>query len=242
MIKCLIIDDEPLALKQLEGYISQVPYLELVGACSSAKEAFDVLKSKKCDVIFTDISMPDMSGLEFIKTLENPPMIVFTTAYSEHALDGYKLNALDYLLKPFGFDEFERVAEKVKNHYELISGAHAVVQVENDDDSLYLKADYKLVRVSISGITRVEAMSEYLKVFSDAMPRPLVVLMSMRRMEERLSKHSFLRVHRSNIVNLKRIKEVSKSRLVLDNGDEVSIGESYWDQLNDYISKRSLTK
>lgn len=245
MIKCLIVDDEPLALKQLEAYISQVPSLELCGACSSAREAQQKLEEAPADVIFTDINMPDTNGLDFIKNLEQRPIVVFTTAYGEHALDAYRLNALDYLLKPFGLDEFKRVAAKVERQFELVqaakAGLHDVV-MPDEDDSIFLKTDYKLVRIGIRDIMRVEAMSEYLKVFVKGVNRPIIVLMSMKKMEERITPFSFMRVHRSSIINLQKIKEVHRSRVTLDDGTDVPIGDSYREQFLSYLNKHFLTK
>ena len=241
MIRCIIIDDEPLALQQMEGYIKKIPYLELVAACQSAIEAKEIIENNKIDAIFCDINLPEVSGLDFVKSLENPPMVVFTTAYSEYAVEGFQLNAVDYLLKPFGCDDMKRAAEKLKKCQEALRSLQEVSQID-EDDAIFLKTEYKIVRINISHIRYVEAMSEYLRIYLKDYSRPIIVLLSMKKMEERLPNHSFMRVHRSYIINLKSIREVSKNRIVLDEDIEVPIGDSYRDQFNAYINSKFLSK
>lgn len=241
MIRCIIIDDEPLALQQMEGYVKNIPYLELVAACQSAIEANEILENDKIDAMFCDINLPELNGLDFVKSLENPPMVVFTTAYSEYAVEGFQLNAIDYLLKPFGFDDMKRASDKIKARYDALRTLQEVSQID-EDDAIFLKTEYKIVRINISHIRYVEAMSEYLRIYLVDYSRPIIVLMSMKKMEERLPSRSFMRVHRSYIINLKNIKEVSKNRIVLDEDIDVPIGDSYRDQFNAYINSKFLTK
>ena len=241
MIRCIIIDDEPLALQQMEGYIKKIPYLELVAACQSAIDAKEILEKEKIDAIFCDINLPELNGLDFIKSLENPPMVVFTTAYSEYAVEGFQLNAVDYLLKPFGCEDMKRAAEKLKKRHDALRSLQEVSQID-EDDAIFLKTEYKIVRINISHIRYVEAMSEYLRIHLIDNPRPIIVLLSMKKMEERLPKRSFMRIHRSFIINLTLIREVSKNRIVLGDDIEVPIGDSYRDQFNAYINSKFLTK
>ena len=241
MIRCIIIDDEPLALKQMENYIQKIPYLELVAACQSAIDAKEVLEKNKIDAIFCDINLPELNGLDFIKSLENPPMVVFTTAYSEYAVEGFQLNAVDYLLKPFGCEEMKRAAEKLKKRQEAIRSLQEVSQID-EDDAIFLKTEYKIVRINISDIRYVEAMSEYLRIHLVDYQRSIIVLLSMKKMEERLPSRSFMRVHRSYIINLKMIQEISKNRIMLGENVEVPIGDSYREQFNAYINSKFLTK
>ena len=241
MIRCIIIDDEPLALQQMESYIKKIPYLELVAACQSAIDAKEILEKEKIDAIFCDINLPELNGLDFIKSLENPPMGVFTTAYSEYAVEGFQLNAVDYLLKPFGCEEMKRAAEKIKKCYDTLRTLQDVSQID-EDDAIFLKTEYKIVRINISQIRYVEAMSEYLRIYLAGNPRPIIVLLSMKKMEERLPSHTFMRVHRSYIINLKMIQEISKNRISLGDDTEIPIGDSYRDQFNAYINSKFLTK
>lgn len=240
MIKCLAIDDEPLALQQLAGYIRKIPFLELCGTCESATEARKVLESELMDALFIDINMPDLNGMDFVRSLTAPPLIVFTTAYSEYAVDGYKVDAVDYLLKPFGLDDFQRAANKVRKQYEYL---HTVqVSQIDDDDALFLKTDYKVMRIEVGNIRYVEGMSEYLRIFLEGQKAPLVVLLSMKKLEERLPAKSFLRIHRSYIVNLKKIQEVNKNRVIMDAMTYLPIGDNYKEAFMAYLNTKFLGK
>lgn len=245
MIKCLAIDDEPLALSQLKTYISKVPFLELVEACQSPIAAMKVLAEQPVDVLFIDINMPDLNGLSFVRSLVRQPLVVFTTAYSEYAIEGYKVDAVDYLLKPFGLDDFQRAANKVLRQYELIHGQQnepsPTPQEKDEDDILFVKTEYKVVRLSISKIRYVEAMSEYLRLYMEDEPKPITALLSMKKLEERLPQN-FMRIHRSYIVNLQKIQEVARNRILMDEKTYIPIGDSYKDAFNDFLEKRSLMK
>lgn len=240
MIKCLAIDDEPLALKQLVSYIMQTPFLELVAACQSAVEAKEILHNEQVDALFVDINMPDLNGMDFVKTLSTPLLVVFTTAYSDYALEGYKVDAIDYLLKPFGLDDFIRAARKVKKQYELMNAVS--VSVVDMDDAIFFKTEYKIVRVEINRIMYVESMSEYLKIYLVDEPKPLIVLLSMKKLEERLPVSTFMRVHRSYIINLKLIQEVNKNRIILNRDTYIPIGDNYREAFNNYLSTKFLSK
>jgi len=241
MIRCIAVDDEPLALRQLEIYIKSVPYLELVASCRSAIDAGEVIKSQQVDAMFVDINMPDLSGMDFVKSLDVPPLTVFTTAYSEYALEGYKVNAVDYLLKPFGQEEFQKAAEKVKKQYDLMH-AEASVSATDEDDAIFFKSEYKVVRVKVADIRYVEGMSEYLKIHLEGEKIPVIVLLSMKKLEERLPSQRFMRIHKSYIVNLQRIKEVAKGHVLIDADSSVPIGDSYKEILQNYIDKKFLGK
>ena len=240
MIKVLAIDDEPLALQQLTAYIGKVPFLELVEVCQSAADAMKVLEREVIDAIFVDINMPDLNGMDFVKSLVMPPLVVFTTAYSEYAVEGYKVDAVDYLLKPFGLQDFQRAAMKVKTRLEERTPAPTASAAE-EDDTLFLKTDYKVVRVSISEIRYVEGMSEYVKIFLEGQ-KTLVVLLSMKKLEERLPATAFMRIHRSYIVNLAKIREVNKNRVIMDADTYLPIGENYKDAFAAYLDSRFLGK
>ena len=243
MIRCLAIDDEPLALQQLVAYINKVPFLELAGQCRSAVEARQFLENDTVDAIFCDINMPDLNGMDFVKSLVAPPLVVFTTAYSEYAVEGFKVNAVDYLLKPFGLQDFQRAANKVKELMELRSfrnqGASGIQ--EPSPDVLFLKTDYRIVKVSIADIRYIEGMSEYLKVWLDSQPKPIITLLSMKKMEERLPDY-FMRIHRSYIVNLTKIQEVNKNRVIMDADTYLPIGDLYKESFQAYLETNYLGK
>ena len=251
MIRCIAIDDEPLALQQIVAYIGKVPFLELAAQCQSAIEARTFLEQDTVDAIFCDINMPDLNGMDFVKSLAVPPLIVFTTAYSEYAVEGFRVNAVDYLLKPFGLQDFQRAANRLKERLEgSVAGVHRTVDAhsvvgdsvaDTRDDVLFLKTEYRIVKVSISDIRYIEGMSEYLKVYLDGDKKPIVTLLSMKKMEERLP-DSFMRIHRSYIVNLTKIQEVNKNRIIMDADTYLPIGDLYKEAFQAYLDTKYLGK
>jgi len=245
MIKCLAIDDEPLALQQIAAYIGKVPFLELAAQCQSALEAHQFLQNDTVDVIFCDINMPDLNGMDFIKALVAPPLVVFTTAYAEYAVEGFKVNAVDYLLKPFGLQDFMRAANRVRERLEGTTASAPAsstpVASDSDTDTIFLKTDYRIVKVAISDIRYVEAMSEYLKVWIEGDTKPIITLLSMKKMEERLP-HNFMRIHRSYIINLNKILEVNKNRVIMDRDTYLPIGDMYKETFQNYLDTKFLGK
>lgn len=239
MIRVLAIDDEPLALMQLQKMIETTPYFSLVGVCSDAFEAMKIMEAEEVDAIFADINMPDLSGLDFIRSLAEPPIVVFTTAYSQYAIDGYKVNAIDYLLKPFGLPEFQMAASKVKKQYELLQKTDNENHVE--DNILFVKTDYRLVRINISEIQYIESQSEYLKLHLSSGPS-LMVLMSIKRMTELLPSKHFIRIHRSYIVNMNHVVEISRLRVKMNEKTLLPIGDSYKDEALLFINQRTIGK
>ncbi len=244
MIRCIIVDDEPLAVAQLEKYVERVPFLVNVGSCSSAVEAMDILSTGNVDAMFVDINMPDIDGVQLVRSLTRPPMVVFTTAYSEYAIEGFRLDAIDYLLKPIAFDSFLKAANKLKLVYGIKNPSQSVVEQNEgvSHDCLYVKSDYKMLRVPISSIKYIEGMSEYVRIFVEDNPKPIVSLLSMKKIEENLPADIFMRVHRSYLVNLNKVKEISKMRIVYDGNVYVPIGEMYKDKFFEYIDKHFVGK
>ena len=256
MIRCMAIDDEPLALQQIVTYINKVPFLELATQCQSALEARQFLEQDTVDAIFCDINMRDLNGMDFVKSLTTPPLIVFTTAYAEYAVEGFKVNAVDYLLKPFGLQDFQRAANRLKDRLSPKLGDDRGLNKGNissssdpqppnlgglEDDTIFLKTEYRIVKVSISDIRYVEAMSEYLKVHIEGDSKPIITLLSMKKMEERLPDY-FMRIHRSYIVNLKMIQEVNKNRIIMDKDTYLPIGDMYKDAFQQYLDTKFLGK
>lgn len=248
MIRCITIDDEPLALIQLTGYIEKVPFLKLVKACNSALEALDLLAKDPVDLIFADINMPDLNGVDFVKSLVNKPIIIFTTAYTEYAIEGFRVNALDYLLKPFGYNEFLKVANKALHQYELQAKiqqhplpASPEVPAENGNNNLFIKADYKMIRLDMDKIIYMESQNEYIRIFFEDQ-KPVMTLLSMKKLEERLPAERFMRVHRSYIVNLEKITAVANNRIIYGKDTYIPIGNQYKDKFNEYLEKHYLGK
>lgn len=239
MIRCMAIDDEPLALQQIVTYINKVPFLELAAQCQSALEARQFLEQDTVDAIFCDINMPDLNGMDFIKSLVTPPMVVFTTAYAEYAVEGFKVNAVDYLLKPFGLQDFQRAANRLKERN--LPPTPPQKEEDTSDDTIFLKTEYRIVKVSISNIRYIEGMSEYLKVHVEGESKPIITLLSMKKIEERLPDY-FMRIHRSYIVNLKMIQEVNKNRIIMDKETYLPIGDMYKDTFQHYLDTKFLGK
>lgn len=243
MLKCIAIDDEPLALRQITAYISKIPYLELTATFNNAIEAQAYLAGQPVDLIFVDINMPDLTGVDFVRSLTNRPMVIFTTAYSEYAIEGFKLDAVDYLLKPFGFADFSRSAAKAHALYELRQNQRSASQKEmpeaepKDKEYLSVKADYKVSLVRIADIVYLESEGEYVRMHL-ADGSTITTLFRLKNMEAALPADSFMRVHRSYIVNLRAIKAYVKGRIFLNDSNEyIPIGESYKEAFQTYIDK-----
>lgn len=241
MIRCLAIDDEPLALQQLITYIGKVPFLELAAQCQSALEARKFLEQDTVDAIFCDINMPDLNGMDFIKSLQAPPLIVFTTAYSEYAVEGFKVNAVDYLLKPFGLDDFRRAANRIKERQESVSTNIQHPTPNTQPATLFVKTDYRMVKINIPDIRYIEGMSEYLKIYLEGEDKPIITLLSMKKIESRLPEN-FMRIHRSYIVNLHKIQEVNKNRIIMDAETYLPVGDMYKEAFQQYLDTMFLGK
>ncbi len=223
-MKVIAVDDEPLALGQLTKYISQVPFMELSGAFTSSLEALRFLQDTEVDAMFIDINMPDLSGIELVRSLPSAPLTVLTTAYSEYAVEGYKVDAVDYLLKPFTLSEFIASTEKLRSRATLLEAAGKPAQ---NNDFVFFKSDYKIIKIRTADILYIESMSEYLKIFLQDEQIPRVVLMSFAKLLEKLPQDLFIRIHRSYVINLSKVEEVSGGMVLLENGKSLPIGESY---------------
>ena len=240
MLKCIAIDDEPLALRQIESYIRKIPYLELTASCNNALEAQQFLAGQHADLIFVDINMPDLSGVEFVRSLVERPMVIFTTAYSEYAVEGFKLDAVDYLLKPFSFADFSRSAGKANSLYELRHNQRAgepeatPEALPKDKEYISVKADYKVSLVKISNIVYLESEGEYVRMHL-ADGTTITTLFRLKNMEAALPSDMFMRVHRSYIVNLRCIKGYVRGRVFLSDTEYVPIGENYKESFQHYI-------
>jgi len=237
MIRCIAIDDEPLALRQIIGYIEKTPFLELTCQCESALRAIDILGNTEVDLMYVDINMPDLNGLDFVKTLDNPPKIVFVTAYSEYALEGFRVDALDYLLKPISYVDFLKSANKVKSWFDT----HKLKsdEVKSNKDFLFIKSEYKILRINFDDISYIEGMSEYIKIHL-ANSKPVMTLLSMKFIEEQLPSDRFMRVHRSYIVNLKKISVIERNRIIFDGKVYIPVSDQYKSKFQSYLDKNFL--
>ena len=237
MINVLIVDDEPLAQDIIETYVNRVNELNLVGRCSNAMEANEMLQNNKIDLMFLDIQMPQLTGVDFLKTLTNPPLVIFTTAYSEYAVEGFELNAVDYLLKPISFDRFLKAVNKATEQLAFQKTA----EESEDADHFYVKSDKKLVRVKYSEILYIEGLKDYVIIRMET--TRVITLQTMKSLEDKLPSSHFRRIHRSYIVNIDKILAIDGSTVDLhEKGQtkELPIGKNYKDEILDLINKNRL--
>lgn len=237
MIRCIAIDDEPLALKQIDSYINQTPFLECLGVFENALLVIPFLEENEVDLMFLDINMPAISGMDFIKTLKDPPKVIFTTAYSEYAIEGFKVDAIDYLLKPIGYSDFLKAAQKASKRINPKMTENA--EVKSDDKYLFIKSEYKILRINLVDIKYIESMREYLRIHIEHQAA-VMTLMSMKKMEQFLPEKEFMRVHRSFIVHLSKITTIERNRIVFDKKVYIPISEQYKEKFQNYLDKNFL--
>ena len=236
MIKCIAIDDEPLALRQISDFIRQTPFLNLAAECKNAFEAMEILQNSEIELMFVDINMPGLNGLDFIRSLIKNPEVIFTTAHSEFAVEGFKVDALDYLLKPIGYKDFLKAANKAKAYFEMIAKAG---NYSSDDEYLFVKSEYRIVRINLQEIKFIEGMREYVRIHVNN-NKPVMSLMSMKSLEENLPSDRFMRVHRSYIVNLKQVTTVERSRIVFDKDVYIPISDQYKEKFLAYLDNHFI--
>ncbi|WP_348082375.1 LytTR family DNA-binding domain-containing protein [Mucilaginibacter sp.] len=224
-MRCIIIDDEPLALELLEDNIKQMPRLQLVASCRSAAQAMQVLHTEPVDLIFCDIQMPGITGLQFVKSLAQKPMVIFITAYHEFAMDGFELDVVDYLLKPVPLERFLKACNKAF-HLHNIQNKPATVAPEPNRDHLFVYADYNLIRINHGEITYIEGLKDYVKLHRNGIAKPVLSRITIKALEEQLPAHQFFRTHKSYIVNLGYVQSVRKGRIKLEDA-EVPYTDNY---------------
>ncbi|MCR6640385.1 MAG: LytTR family DNA-binding domain-containing protein [Sporocytophaga sp.] len=232
MIRCIAIDDEPLALDIIENYISKLPDLKLEGRYTNPLEALEVLNKNTVDLLFLDIQMSELSGIQLLKALPSPPVVIFTTAYQKYALEGYELDVADYLLKPIPFERFLKAVNKVKD---LLSLQRNTAEQNPLKDYIFVKSDYQLVKINLDDIIYIEGLKDYVKIFAGT--KPIFAHQNMKSIESKLT-NDFLRIHKSYIISLKKIESVQKN-LVRIAGLELPVGEMYKEQLFKIINENS---
>ena len=231
MIRCLAIDDEMLALELIEDNIKKVPFLELVQTCRSSMEAMEILRTQPIDLLFLDIQMPDISGIQLLKSLHHKPIVILTTAFSNYATEGFDLDVIDYLLKPYSFERFLKAVNKVREYIDLrdrASNQSNAKESVSSSNFLFVKADYKLYKISLKDILYIEGLKDYVKIYVSE--KPIVTQMSMKALEEKLPSRDFIRVHRSFIVAFNKIDFIQKQMLTIGK-KEIPVSEHYRDQL-----------
>lgn len=235
-LHCIIIDDEPLALDLLESYIQKTPFLKLEGRYHSAVEALSKTEWDQLDLVFLDIQMPDLNGMEFSRMVPDKVRIIFTTAFQQYALEGFRVNALDYLLKPFSYTDF---MESVKKALEWFQPRSGNTEKESDEDFIYVKADYKLVQIRLKDILYIEGLKDYLKIYLEEEQRPVITLASMKSMEERLPFPRFMRVHRSFMVQTSKVRTLERGIIVFGK-TRIPVSESYKSSLMSFLNEHTV--
>lgn len=234
---CLIIDDEPLAQELIGRYVQNTPFLECVGICSSAIEALAFMNTHKVDLLFLDIQMPELSGLDFSKNVPKETRIIFTTAFDQYALEGYKVNALDYLLKPFSYTEFYSAALRAQEWFE----AQAATGLHRNTGFIFVKSEYKQVRIDLKEVIYFEGLKDYIKIWIQDQPKPILTLLRLKALESELDPKRFMRVHRSFTVSLENIRAVERGAVLMSNGVYITIADQYKAKFQEFISGKSLS-
>jgi len=238
ILKCIAIDDEPLALNLVETFINQTPFLQLLCTCDNAVEAMTLIREKQPNIIFLDINMPNLTGMELARLMQQQsmpmPKIIFTTAYNHYAIEGYKVNAVDYLLKPFNYEEFLSAVNKVLLLHE--DKLNQEYKNNTDDDFIFIKIEYQWIKVNLNDILYIEGLKDYVKIKLVAPQKDLISLISLKSLEDRLPSSKFMRVHRSYIVSLEKINALTKNSILI-NKQEITIGDQYKETFKIIIDK-----
>ena len=242
IIKCAIVDDEPLAVELLASYVKKIPFLELCGKYSNATDALHGIGEEPVDLLFLDIQMPELNGLELSKMVPENTRIVFTTAFNQYAVDGFRVNALDYLLKPISYADFLEASNKALQWFQLVQQNEQQAQAaapapEEEQRSIFVKSEYKLLQIDLDDIRYIEGLKDYVKIYTEQSPHPILSLMNMKAIEQMLPASRFIRVHRSFIVQKSQIREIERNRIVF--GDVyIPIGDSYKQAFQDFINNK----
>lgn len=240
-LKTIIIDDEQFALDKMRNYVERIPFFELVAACSGTSEALTYMSEQDIDVIFTDIDMPDVNGIKFIEALTNRPLVVFITAYRDFAVEGFRLSAADYLVKPYDFADFQRSANKVLDYYRRNHASSILNKETATDNSIFIKVENKFERIDSASIRYIKASGEYLQVFVDGRNYPYMTLGSFHELLGHLN-YNFIQVHRSYAVNMDKVMRIEKNRIIMDEDLQIPIGDTYRKDFFEYMKDKTIGK
>ena len=232
---CIIVDDEPLAVRQLAAYAERTPDLQLLDTFTDSIAAINAVKEQKPDLLFLDIQMPNINGMELARSLPMQTRVVFTTAFEQYALDGYRINALDYLMKPISYAEFLEACNKALQWYKMVRQVEEPKATEAT--SIFVKSEYKLLQIDLDDIRYIEGLKDYVKIYTEQSPHPILSLMNMKAIEQMLPSSRFIRVHRSFIVQKSKIREIDRNRIVYDKDLYIPIGDSYRQAFLDFLGQ-----
>lgn len=238
-ITCIAIDDEPLALGLIVSYMLKTPFLELCGQFDNPIDAMEFLQKNPVQLIFLDIQMPDFTGVEFARTLNEDCKVIFTTAYDKYAVEGFQLHALDYLLKPISYEVFLISVKHAKEHFDLLKTATSSKPIETDENYLFIKADYQIHRIDYNDILYIEGLKDYVKLYTESSSKPIVFLATMKSLEEKLPTDKFMRIHRSFIVSLNKIKTIERDRILFGK-ERIPISKQYKEVFDEFIKMKFL--
>jgi len=243
-ISCIVVDDEPIALMLIEKYADQTPFLDLKAKFLNGIEVVTYLAQNTVDVIFMDIQMPDLTGIELSRIIPKTTKIIFTTAFDQYAVEGFKVEALDYLLKPFNYEEFLKAAFKAHEWFKLIRNnqSQTVAPLREKPEEkkfLFVKSEYKQIKIELEEIDLIEGLKDYAKIWLKGNPKPILTLMSLKKLEEELPSSKFMRVHRSYIIALNRIESIERNQAIIRD-KRITISDQYKDMFHDYVNRNSL--
>lgn len=238
-ISCLIVDDEPMALRLIESYVLKTPYLDLRGQCSSAFEVLEVLNNESIDLLFLDIQMPELNGIELSRTLKKETRVIFTTAYDNYAIEGFRVEALDYLLKPFNYQEFLTAANKAKEWFSMLRNSSLTRVKTSNESYIFVKSEYKQLKIHLDDVLYFEGLKDYIKIWLKSQARPVLTLMSLKSLEEDLPTDKFMRVHRSFIVALSSIEAIERNQIIICD-QRITVADQYKQRFQDFVNGKSV--
>lgn len=246
-LNCILVDDEPLALEILERHVLKTPFLHLSGMFTNAFDAIEVLHNQTIHLVFLDIQMPDLNGIEFSKSISKETRVIFTTAFNKYAIEGFKVNALDYLLKPIDYNEFVKASLKAKEWFDLVKRDEVVDSGPSlgdelmDEDAIFVKSEHKHLKINLKNVLYFEGLKDYVKIWLDNQPRPILTIMSLKSLEENLTPNRFMRIHRSFIISLDKITSIEKGQVIIAGDRCITIADQYKDKFQSYLNTKMIS-
>jgi DNA-binding LytR/AlgR family response regulator len=246
-LNCILVDDEPLALEILERHVLKTPFLHLSGMFTNAFDAIEALHNQTIHVVFLDIQMPDLNGIEFSKSITKETRVIFTTAFNKYAIEGFKVNALDYLLKPIDYNEFVKASLKAKEWFDLVNrdeASNANLQMGDelmDEDAIFVKSEHKHLKINLKNILYFEGLKDYVKIWLNNQPKPILTIMSLKSIEENLTPNRFMRIHRSFIISLDKITSIEKGQVIIAGDRCITIADQYKDKFQSYLNAKMIS-